>query len=60
MRLATYNVEWFDALSDDQGQMLDDGGGCHRICGKGGRSGGFGIRSTTRPAGRTMTCAMPC
>ncbi|WP_101067366.1 endonuclease/exonuclease/phosphatase family protein [Roseovarius salinarum] len=25
MRLATYNVEWFDALFDDDGELLDDG-----------------------------------
>lgn len=25
MRIATYNVEWFDALFDDEGQLLDDG-----------------------------------
>jgi len=25
MRLATYNVEWFDALFDDDGNLLDDG-----------------------------------
>ncbi len=25
MRIATYNVEWFNALFDDEGQMLDDG-----------------------------------
>ncbi|KAJ56507.1 endonuclease [Actibacterium mucosum KCTC 23349] len=25
MRIATYNVEWFNALFDDQGQLLDDG-----------------------------------
>lgn len=25
MRLATYNVEWFDALFDDEGQLLNDG-----------------------------------
>ncbi|WP_299933468.1 endonuclease/exonuclease/phosphatase family protein [uncultured Pelagimonas sp.] len=25
MRLATYNVEWFDALFDNQGQLLNDG-----------------------------------
>lgn len=25
MRLATYNVEWFNALFDDNGAMLDDG-----------------------------------
>ncbi|MEQ9260395.1 MAG: endonuclease/exonuclease/phosphatase family protein [Roseovarius sp.] len=24
MRLATYNVEWFDALFDDQGRLLED------------------------------------
>ena len=26
MRLATYNIEWFDALFDDAGQLLNDGG----------------------------------
>ena len=26
MRIATYNVEWFSNLFDDDGQMLDDGG----------------------------------
>ena len=26
MRLATYNVEWFDKLFDDDGALLDDGG----------------------------------
>lgn len=26
MRLATYNVEWFNALFDDDGQLIDDGG----------------------------------
>lgn len=26
MRLATYNVEWFDALFDDDGRVLADGG----------------------------------
>ncbi|HKL68916.1 endonuclease/exonuclease/phosphatase family protein [Salibaculum sp.] len=26
MRLATYNVEWFDNLFDDQGVLFDDGG----------------------------------
>ncbi|MCR8546658.1 endonuclease [Salipiger sp. P9] len=26
MRLATYNIEWFDALFDDAGQLLADGG----------------------------------
>ena len=26
MRLATYNIEWFDALFDDAGQLLRDGG----------------------------------
>ncbi len=26
MRLATYNIEWFDALCDDAGQLLNDGG----------------------------------
>ncbi|MHA6324041.1 endonuclease/exonuclease/phosphatase family protein [Roseivivax sp. CAU 1753] len=25
MRIATYNVEWFDALFDDKGRLLDDG-----------------------------------
>lgn len=25
MRIATYNVEWFNALFDDQGNLLDDG-----------------------------------
>ena len=25
MRIATYNVEWFNALFDDNGRMLDDG-----------------------------------
>ena len=25
MRIATYNVEWFNALFDDQGALLDDG-----------------------------------
>lgn len=25
MRIATYNVEWFNALFDDAGQLLDDG-----------------------------------
>ena len=25
MRIATYNVEWFNALFDDAGRMLDDG-----------------------------------
>jgi len=25
MRIATYNVEWFNALFDDDGQLLDDG-----------------------------------
>lgn len=25
MRIATYNVEWFDALFDDEAQLLDDG-----------------------------------
>ena len=24
LRLATYNVEWFNALFDDQGRVLDD------------------------------------
>lgn len=26
MRIATYNVEWFDALFDDEGGLLDNGG----------------------------------
>ena len=26
MRLATYNIEWFDALFDDAGQLVRDGG----------------------------------
>ena len=26
MRIATYNVEWFNALFDDRGMLLDDGG----------------------------------
>ena len=26
LRLATYNVEWFNALFDDDGQLIDDGG----------------------------------
>ena len=26
LRIATYNVEWFNALFDDQGQLLDDDG----------------------------------
>ncbi|MFP7571606.1 endonuclease/exonuclease/phosphatase family protein [Marivita sp. S2033] len=26
MRIATYNVEWFDALFDDDGRLLPDGG----------------------------------
>lgn len=26
MRLATYNIEWFDALFDDSGRLLADGG----------------------------------
>jgi len=26
VRLATYNVEWFSSLFDDDGQLLDDGG----------------------------------
>ncbi|MBY6004362.1 endonuclease/exonuclease/phosphatase family protein [Salipiger bermudensis] len=26
MRLATYNIEWFDALFDDAGRLIDDGG----------------------------------
>lgn len=26
MRIATYNVEWFNALFDDAGRLLDDGG----------------------------------
>lgn len=26
VRLATYNVEWFDALFDDSGQLLEDDG----------------------------------
>jgi hypothetical protein len=25
MRIATYNVEWFDSLFDDAGQLIDDG-----------------------------------
>ncbi len=24
-RIATYNVEWFNALFDDEGRLLDDG-----------------------------------
>lgn len=33
MRIATYNVEWFNALFDDDGMMLDDGGlsGRHKV-----------------------------
>ncbi|MEE9387939.1 MAG: endonuclease/exonuclease/phosphatase family protein [Paracoccaceae bacterium] len=30
MRLATYNVEWFDALFDDEGALLDNGGWSRR------------------------------
>ena len=30
LRLATYNVEWFNALFDDQGAMLDDSGASAR------------------------------
>ncbi len=26
MRIATYNVEWFNALFDDEGALMDDGG----------------------------------
>ena len=26
VRIATYNVEWFDGLFDDAGGMLEDGG----------------------------------
>ena len=26
MRIATYNIEWFDALFDDDGRLLDNGG----------------------------------
>lgn len=26
MRIATYNIEWFDALFDDEGRLRDDGG----------------------------------
>ncbi|QYX55884.1 endonuclease/exonuclease/phosphatase family protein [Roseovarius sp. SCSIO 43702] len=26
MRIATYNIEWFNALFDDAGRLLDDGG----------------------------------
>ncbi len=26
MRLATYNVEWFDALFDDAGRLIEDDG----------------------------------
>ncbi len=30
MRLATYNVEWFDALFDDDGNLIEDGGWSRR------------------------------
>ena len=26
VRIATYNVEWFNSLFDDDGLLLDDGG----------------------------------
>lgn len=44
LRLATYNVEWFNALFDDRGRLLEDGGPSSRYkLSRGEQLGALGI-----------------
>lgn len=60
MRLATYNVEWFDALFDDDGNLLDDDGpsGRHGVS-RGDQLAALGIVFAALDADAVMVIEAP-